>query len=189
MSKWRTHKGAPMRSASRWHLLTKGWSHIPICGTVLCLAACSAIWTEPGVPPTPTVQEPADIQYYPSDEPLRMGVEHFSRGDYGLAERYFRDAVEKAPRDSTAWIGLAASYDRLRRFDLADQAYAAATRLRGETVQLLNNEGYSYMLRGNLVKARAKFVKAYELDPGNPLIANNLELLSSSHRFIQRPPE
>jgi Flp pilus assembly protein TadD len=77
----------------------------------------------------------------------------------------------------------------LRRFDLADRAYASAIKLTGETVQILNNEGYSYMLRGNLVKARAKFMKAYELDPTNPTIINNLELLSSSHRFIQRPPE
>jgi Flp pilus assembly protein TadD len=189
MSTWRTHMGAHIHSGSRWHLLSKGWSYLSICAILLCLTACNT-WMEPtDVPPTPTVQEPADIQYYPSDEPLRMGVEHFSRGNYGLSQRYFRDAVEKAPRDSTAWIGLAASYDRLRRFDLADQAYAAATRLRGVTVQLLNNEGYSYMLRGNLVKARAKFLKAYELDPENPLIVNNLELLNSSHKFIQRPPE
>ncbi len=56
----------------------------------------------------------------------------------GIAQRYFKDAVEKAPRDVTAWIGLAASYDRLRRFDLADQAYVQAIRLGGETVQILN---------------------------------------------------
>ena len=139
--------------------------------------------------PTATVQEPGQIKYYPSDEPLRMGMEHFSRGDYGLAQRYFRDAVEKAPKDATAWIGLAASYDRVRRFDLADGAYAAAIKLTGETVQILNNEGYSYMLRGNLTKARAKFLKAYELDPTNPTITNNLELLNASQQFIRRPPE
>jgi Flp pilus assembly protein TadD len=45
------------------------------------------------------------------------------------------------------------------------------------------------MLRGNLVKARTKFLKAYELDPANPTIVNNLELLNSSDRFVQRPPE
>ena len=141
------------------------------------------------VAPTATVQEPADVKYYPSDQPLRMGLEHFSRGDYGLAQRYFRDAVEKAPKDATAWTGLAASYDRLRRFDLADQAYAATIKLTGETVQTLNDQGYSYMLRGDLVKARRKFLKAYELDPTNPTIINNLALLNSSRRFIQRMPE
>ena len=158
------------------------------CGLMaLALAGCETLSSDP-VPTTATVQEPLDSKYYPSDEPLKLGMEHFGRGDYGLAERYFRDAVEKAPRDVTAWVGLAASYDRLRRFDLADQAYSHAIKLRGPTVHILNNQGYSMMLRGNLKEARRKFLKAYELDPGNPTIANNLELLNTSYRFVQRPP-
>jgi Flp pilus assembly protein TadD len=133
-----------------------------------------------------TVQQPEAVKYYRSDEPLKLGIEHFNRGSYGLAERYFRDAVEKAPRDVTAWVGLAASYDRLARFDLADRAYASAIKLAGETTEILNNQGYSYMLRGDLVAARKKFLKAYEREPDNPMIVNNLKLLNSSYRFIQR---
>jgi Flp pilus assembly protein TadD len=117
-----------------------------------------------------------------------MGLEHFNRGHYGIAQRYFQDAVEKAPRDLTAWTGLAASYDRIRRFDLADQAYAQAVRLGGETPEILNDQGYSYMLRGNLTAARRKFEKANSLNPGNPVILNNLELLNGSRKFIERPP-
>ena len=141
-----------------------------------------------GVPPltTDTVQGDADVQYYPSDEPLRLAIEHFNRGSFGVAERYFRDAVEKAPEDASAWIGLAASYDHLGRFELADQAYAAAIRLVGETPPLLNNRGYSYMLRGNLVAARRDLLRAYEREPGNPIIINNLKLLDGSARFITR---
>jgi len=119
---------------------------------------------------------------------LRMRIEHFNRGNFGIAERYFRDATEKAPKDPTAWVGLAASYDRLARFDLADRAYVYAIRLVGETTEILNNQGYSYMLRGDLVKARAKFLKALEREPNNPTILNNLQLLNSSSRFIQRSP-
>jgi Flp pilus assembly protein TadD len=114
--------------------------------------------------------------------------EHFKKGNYGLAQRYLRDAVEKAPEDAEAWIGLAASYDRVRRFDLADQAYAQAIKLTGETVQILNDRGYSYLLRGDLTKARVKFLKAYQLDPTNPVVINNLQLLNSSYRYIQRAP-
>ena len=155
------------------------------CQTTGELAAVPGI----GVRTTADVQEPTDVQYYPSDEPVRMGREHFGRGNYGIAERYFRDAVEKTPRDATAWIGLAASYDRLRRFDLADQAYAQAIKLSGETVQILNNQGYSLMLRGDLQGARRKFLKSYELDPSNPTITNNLELLNASRRNVQRAPD
>jgi len=47
--------------------------------------------------------------------PLRRAValsnRALHRGNFGIAAHYFRDAVEKAPRDASAWIGLAASYD------------------------------------------------------------------------------
>jgi Flp pilus assembly protein TadD len=159
------------------------------CETVPEATVRDAAVVAPVAPAGPDpVQEPTDVKYYPSDEPVRMGLEQFNRGNYGISQRYFKDAVEKAPRDVTAWVGLAASYDRLRRFDLADQAYAAAIRLGGESVQILNDQGYSYMLRGNLTAARRKFERAYSLDPTNPVIANNLELLNGSRRFIERPP-
>ena len=165
------------------------------CSLATGLAACDLTVREAAVeaPAIPAgadpVQEPTDVKYYPSDEPVRMGLEQFNRGNYGLSQRYFKDGVEKAPKDVTAWVGLAASYDRLRRFDLADQAYRQAIRLGGETVQILNDQGYSYMLRGDLSAARRKFERAYTLDPTNPTIANNLVLLNGSRRFIERPPE
>src|SRR5207244_7437014 len=115
-----------------WGLnITWGTRAAAVGALALALAGCDTIsevqwpWSETP-PPTATVQEPDDVKYYPSDEPVRLGLEHFNRGNYGIAERYFRDAVEKAPRDVTAWIGLAGSYDRLRRFDLADRAHAQA---------------------------------------------------------------
>jgi Flp pilus assembly protein TadD len=155
------------------------------------VSGCTSIGGVAGLnsPPSPTVQQPVEVKYYPSDEPLKLGLEHFERGNFGLSERYCRDAIEKANKDATAWVCLAASYDRVRRFDLADKAYQTAIRLKGETVPILNNLGYSYMLRGDLVRARAKFLKAYELEPWNPVIVNNLALLDSSSRFIQRAPE
>ena len=84
---------------------------------------------------------------------------------------------------------MAASYDRLERFDLADRAYANALRLAGQTTQILNNQGYSYMLRGDFKQAREKFLLAYQREPGNPAIINNLQLLDSSRKFAQRLPE
>jgi len=156
----------------------------PNCETTLA----PAVVADAGPSTTAKVEDPDDVKYYRSDEPLRMGIEHFNRGHFGIAERYFRDATEKAPKDPTAWIGLAAAYDRLARFDLADRAYLYAIRLVGETTEILNNQGYSYMLRGDLLNARKKFLKAYEREPNNPTIANNLQLLNSSSSFIQRSP-
>jgi Flp pilus assembly protein TadD len=165
-------------------------------GCTLALGGCLAVDPAPpdvteGVPPitTATVQRDADVQYYPSDEPLRLAIEQFNRGNFGIAERYFQDAVEKAPKDASAWVGLAASYDRIGRFDLADRAYGQAIRLEGETTAILNNRGYSYMLRGDLIAARKVLLKAYEREPGNPTILNNIKLLNASTQFIERAPD
>jgi Flp pilus assembly protein TadD len=90
--------------------------------------------------------------------------------------------VELHPRDAESWIGLAASYDRLRRFDLADRAYGQATRIVGSTPEVLNNQGFSYMLRGDYRRARATLLAAQAKDPGNPYIQNNLRMLEESAR-------
>ena len=132
------------------------------------------------------LQSVPDVDYFSSDQAIVAGRNQFREKNYGNAGAAFKKAVELAPKDGEAWMGLAAAYDRLRRFDLADRAYAHAYRLLGGTYQYYNNIGYSYLLRGDLVSARRSFLKAYELAPKNEVIANNLKLLGSSARSIRR---
>lgn len=115
----------------------------------------------------------------PSDD-LSEGKKYFRAGNYGMAERHFRRAAELHPRDVEVWLGLAAAYDRLRRFDLADRAYDQAIKLVGPTAEILNNQGYSYMLRGDLARARNKLLAAQRKDPSNRFVQNNLQLLAAS---------
>lgn len=117
----------------------------------------------------------------PKDD-LSLGKQHFRQENYGLAEHYFRRAAESHPRDAEAWLGLAASYDRLRKFELADRAYKQAILIVGASPEVLNNQGYSFMLRGDYPRARAKFAEAQKLDPKNPYILNNIRLLEESSR-------
>ena len=117
----------------------------------------------------------------PNDD-LSLGKKHYRAGNYGIAERHFRRAVELHPRDAEAWVGLAAAYDRLRRFDLADRAYKQALAITGPSPEVLNNMGYSYMLRGDYKRARETLVAAQIKDPKSPYIKNNLELLEQSYR-------
>jgi Flp pilus assembly protein TadD len=56
-------------------------------------------------------------------------------------------------------FGLAASYDRLRRFDLADRAYQEAIRIVGRTPEVLNDQGFSYILRGDYGRAQRTLQK------------------------------
>jgi Flp pilus assembly protein TadD len=117
----------------------------------------------------------------PNDE-LSLGKKHYRANDFGLAEKHFRRAAELHPADAEVWLGLAASYDRLRRFDLADRAYAQAIKIVGPTAEILNNQGYSYMLRGDYKRARAKLTAAQAKAPDNPYVKNNLRLMAESHR-------
>jgi Flp pilus assembly protein TadD len=117
----------------------------------------------------------------PYDE-LSLGKKYFRSNNYGIAEKHFRRAAESHPRDAEAWLGLAASYDRLRRFDLADRAYGQAVGILGPTAEILNNQGYSYMLRGDYKRAHAALVAAQRKDPTNKYVENNLRLLEESYR-------
>lgn len=127
-----------------------------------------------------------DAKFYPSDEYIRMAKVNFRNGDYGLAERNYRKAVEVTPKDAEAWLGLAASYDRLRRFDLADKAFERILQLGYNNAVVLNNAGYSQLLRGDLKSARRFLLKAYELEPENPYIVNNIALLGESEKSVKR---
>ncbi|MDC7785805.1 tetratricopeptide repeat protein [Rhodoplanes sp. TEM] len=115
----------------------------------------------------------------PSDD-LSVGREQFRQGNYGMAEKHCRRAVEQSPKSADAWLCLAAAYDRLKRFDLADRAYLQLIRLTGRTAAVLNNMGYSYMLRGDYRRARATLNEAAGKDPANPFVQNNLALLAEA---------
>lgn len=128
----------------------------------------------------------SDVEYYASDQAVAEAKNQFRAENYGNAGALFFKATQLAPNDGNAWMGLAACADRIHRFDLSDRAYARAFKLVGATPEYYNNVGYSYLLRGKLQDARSNFLKAYELAPNDPTVANNLKLLSSSVQNVER---
>lgn len=117
-----------------------------------------------------------------SNELHALGRQELASGNYGLAEAHFRRAVEANGEDGPSWVGLAAAYDNLGRFDLADRAYDEATRIEGETLAILNNRGYSLYLRGERAKALSVFRRAEGLYPGQPAVLNNIALAQRAER-------
>jgi Flp pilus assembly protein TadD len=115
-----------------------------------------------------------------SADDLRQGKAQFRDGNYGLAEKHFRQAVELRSDNAEAWMGLAACYDELGRFDFADRAYDQLVKIAGRRPRIVNNMGYSQLLRGNKTKARALFMEAERQLPGDKLVAANIALLSKS---------
>ena len=128
----------------------------------------------------PKSERTAAVQYTTFGEALLAAKTSFRNGDFGLAEAAYRRSVELNANSAEAWLGLAASYDRLRRFDLADRAYAQAAVYLKDRPAYYNNLGYSYLLRGDLMKARENFSKARDLDPDNIVVAHNIEMLRAS---------
>jgi Flp pilus assembly protein TadD len=108
---------------------------------------------------------------------LADGKGYYAAGEYGKAQASFQRAVELQPENGEAWLGLAAAYDELRRFDLADRAYVEAIRRLGDRPEIYNNIGYSHLLRGDVAVAVQNFRKAEELSPGNPTVANNMAMI------------
>lgn len=153
-------------------------------GLLFAVTGCAS-FTDLSREPMPYIEPGYANRLFPGDENTRLGQAQYIQGNFGLAEQAYQRAVEVSPQNGAAWLGLAASYDRLGRFDLADRAYRQARRHLGETYALLNNEGYSQMLRGNTREARRLFNRALRLAPDNPVILNNLAVLDSGQGYFQ----
>ena len=69
------------------------------CLILATLAGCAlAGCQQRGLTATPTPnaltgQNPSDVKYYRSDEPVRLGIQRFNEGNFGLSQHYFQDAV------------------------------------------------------------------------------------------------
>jgi Flp pilus assembly protein TadD len=156
---------------------------------VAALGACSATKTaKRGADDLTTASVPATTAPVQTAKPLdevkddlTLGKDHFRATNYGLAELHFRRAVE-ATGDAEAWLGLAATYDQLKRFELADRAYREVLKRTGPTPELLNNRGYSYLLRGDLRRASQDLSTASAQAPDNERIRNNLKALEGRAR-------
>jgi Flp pilus assembly protein TadD len=109
---------------------------------------------------------------------LAEGKTQFREANYGLAEKHFRKAVELRADNAEAWLGLAASYDELGRFDFADRAYDQLLKVAGRKPRIVNNMGYSQLLRGNKKKARTLLLEARNGMTDTTVVDANLALLN-----------
>jgi len=138
----------------------------------LALSGCTTGQVD-GTSTTAITPPPTDV----SAGDLNEGKQQFRAANYGLAEQHFRKAVELRADNAEAWMGLAASYDELGRFDFSDRAYDQLLKITGRKPQVVNNMGYSQYLRGNKKKARDLLLEARRGMTDTTVVDANLALL------------
>lgn len=149
------------------------FSAMAAMAAVLMMSGCSTS----NVDTTKTTAIPPAAKAIDTSD-LAEGKAQFRDANYGLAEQHFRKAVEMKADNAEAWMGLAASYDELGRFDFADRAYSQLLKVAGRKPQIVNNMGYSQLLRGNKKKARALLLEAKAGMANSAVVDANLALLS-----------
>lgn len=110
----------------------------------------------------------------------RAGIAAVHTGQFSRAGVLLDQAVVSPDASWQAWNALGIVADQMRDWDSADSAYNAAATLAPDQPEVLNNMGWSLLLRGEWDLARELFERAAVLDPKSARIADNLELARSA---------
>ena len=106
----------------------------------------------------------------------RAGIAAFHVGDMEKAAAALNAATASPAASWRAWNARGAISDIRRDWAAADKAYGRALALAGDRPEILNNQGWSHMLRGQWGDALHLFERANTLDANSRRIGNNLEL-------------
>lgn len=111
-------------------------------------------------------------------------------GHAGQARSFADCAIEIAPRSAQAWNARGVVADMMQDWATADTAYARARALSPDRSDLVNNQGWSLLLRGHWADALPLLQEAAALDPRSERVKNNLELakVAMSSKLPQRAP-
>jgi Flp pilus assembly protein TadD len=106
----------------------------------------------------------------------RAGIAALKQGDVATSFILI-DRATKSPKASwRAWNARGVIADLQQHWSQADNAYAEAARRSPDEPEIINNQGWSQLLRGDWKRALDVFERAARLDPHSTRIANNLEL-------------
>lgn len=97
-------------------------------------------------------------------------------------------AVALSPTRWKSWNMLGVLADRAAQWSVADDAYARARAVRPDEPEILNNIGYSLVLRGKSADALPWLARAARLDPASSAIANNLVVASALNGAVPTLP-
>lgn len=143
------------------------------CGLLLGGCAIGSHDARPGMAPAMSM----DGQQFDLRDPVENGRALVLTGQFGLAVDVLSRAAQADPHNARALTFLAVAYGELKRFDLADRYHAQALEADPDSVAALNNWGYSYLVRGDKVRAADLLERAVAVGAGRPIVAANLALV------------
>ena len=120
----------------------------------------------------------------------RAGIADIRMGKIERAALLLHKATSLPGASWRAWNALGVVADFRRDWDAADAAYARAAQLAPERAEVLNNLGWSLLVRGRWSEAVEPLERAAALDPKAERIAANLELARAavSEQLPERRP-
>jgi hypothetical protein len=107
-------------------------------------------------------------------ELVREGDQLRKNGQFEDARLVYNKAIMISPDNAEIHHRLAIVADKQHQYTLADEHYQAALRLRPRDAKLLNDMGYSYLLRGDLQKAEITLKEALAIDKTHKIAMANL---------------
>lgn len=118
------------------------------------------------------------VNKHPADERVaeRAGIAALMLGDTATARSFIGKAIASSHPTWRAWNAQGVLCDLDRDWAGADQAFENAFILSPQQPEILNNHGWSLMLRGEWSRALPLLKQAAALDPASSRIADNLEL-------------
>ena len=108
------------------------------------------------------------------------GIAALKLGRFDDAKPLVDCAVEGSGASWRAWNSRGVLADAMRDWATADEAFSRARALAPGEPSIVNNQGWSKLIRGDWASAVPLFEQAAALDPKSQRIANNLELANAA---------
>ena len=123
------------------------------------------------------------------EEALQIGWRQHQAGDVRGAEQIYRQVLQTAPANASAWCFLGMACHDQQRYDEAVQAYREALRLQPEFPIALSNLGNTLKQQGKLQEAEASCREALRLKPDYSTAHNNLGVALVAQGRLQEAAE
>jgi Tfp pilus assembly protein PilF len=124
-----------------------------------------------------------------SDCYYNLGVAQANKKDFTAAEASYKKAIEIKPENGDAYTGLATLYNQQKKFDLAAEASANASKYAaaggGGNAEASFNQGVILFNAGKFAEAKTQFEAATKADPNHALAQYQLGMTALNLGQIQ----